>query len=135
HAVKILIALALYQRMHTGAPGSLYKGKTSEIGDIHPVVGDSLYYRRLVCGDHQFDSRAGLFLEIFHEWLAFAHDLSGIGGRDHGEPKGVLGPTTTTTCAADCGEQQNYGARERFVVHRQPPRFCLKMTQPGLKEP
>jgi hypothetical protein len=79
------------------------------------VIGDSLHHRRIVCGDHQFDSRTGLFLEIFHEWLAVPHDLSRIGGRDHGEPEGLLWPSTTAACAADREKQQNYDDTELLL--------------------
>src|SRR5258708_27308662 len=95
YAMKVLVALTLNQRKHTGAPGSLYKREAAEISDIHPVIGDSLHHCRIVCGDDQFDARAGFFLQIFHEWLALTHDLSRIGGRDHSEPE--LWPTTAGT--------------------------------------
>src|SRR2546422_4842880 len=101
--------------------GSLHKGKAAEIGDIYPVVRDGFDDGCVISRDHQFNPRTRLLLEIFHQWLAVAHDLSGIGRGDHAESKHGLGTAARTALARS--EEHTSESSHGYISYAV---FCLK---------
>src|SRR5271156_4652834 len=84
-AMKILVAVALYQGQSAGTCGGLYEGEPSQIGDIHAVARDGLDDRGVVCWHGKLDPCAGLFFQVSDKGLAVADNLSRVGCGNHAE--------------------------------------------------
>src|SRR5262249_12246000 len=86
-AVKVLIALALNERLDTRAPFHLNISKSAKKGNVDLSFGICYDHAGVVCRHAQLDLCTGLFLQVSDEGLIFAQDLTRVSIGNHAQAK------------------------------------------------
>ena len=99
--MKVLIQVALHQRVNARAPRCLHVGEPAQIGDVHLIVRNGLNHGRIVSRYGHLDLCPGRFFQVGNQRLAIAQHFARIVCRDHAQAESSFGVFRVAAAASD----------------------------------